>query len=207
MSEIKIPSSYQPLIDQLRLTAELPYTKDWSAAADFVQLIVDEVFATKPQTIVECSSGLTTLMLARACQMVGQGRVYSLENGPEYAQNCRDNLKRYQLDEIATVIAAPLVDTVVGDKTFQWYSIAGLKEQQIDMLVIDGPPGFIQQHSRYPALPVLMERLADNCSVFLDDATRDDEKELVAMWLKEYPEFEHHYLDYERGCSVLRRNV
>ncbi len=207
MSDIEIPSAYRTVLKLLNLEADIPYTKEWSAAADFVQIIVDEVLTTKPQAIVECSSGLTTLMLARACQMVGQGRVYSLENGSEYAKNCRDYLSRYQLNEIATVIDAPLVDTAVGDELYQWYQTTALPDIKIDMLVIDGPPGFIQKHSRLPALPLLMERLADNCVVFLDDAARDDEKELVAMWLDMYPEFEHQYLDYERGCSVLKRKV
>jgi predicted O-methyltransferase YrrM len=205
MSHLHIPASYHPLLQKLGIDSKVPFTKDWSAAADFVQLIVDEVLVTKPQTIVECSSGLTTLMLARACQIAGQGRVFSLENGPEYAQNCRDYIERYGLESIASVIDAPLVDTVVGGNTFQWYSVDDLSPLKIDMLVIDGPPGFIQKHSRYPALPMLMDRLADNCVVFLDDAGRDEEKELVAMWLQDYPEFEHDNLDYERGCSVLRR--
>jgi hypothetical protein len=74
------------------------------------------------------------------------------------------------------------------------------------MLVIDGPPGFIQRHSRYPALPLLRERLADNCTVFMDDAARPDERELVEMWLAQYPTYSHEYLANERGCSVLRND-
>ncbi|MES9855801.1 MAG: hypothetical protein ABW166_04240 [Sedimenticola sp.] len=40
------------------------------------------------------------------------------------------------------------------------------------MLVIDGPSGFIQKHSRYPALPLLFDKLSNNGMVFLDDAAR-----------------------------------
>jgi hypothetical protein len=72
------------------------------------------------------------------------------------------------------------------------------------MLVIDGPPGFIQHHSRYPALPLLSERLADGCVIFLDDAARADEQAIVRRWLARFPQLEHHYVASERGCSVLR---
>ena len=73
------------------------------------------------------------------------------------------------------------------------------------MLVIDGPPGFLQKHSRYPALPMLNERLAEYCAVFLDDAAREDEQELVRRWLKENPGFQVEYIENERGCYILKR--
>ena len=71
------------------------------------------------------------------------------------------------------------------------------------MLVIDGPPGFIQRHSRYPALPVLIEKMATNSTVFLDDAARLQERELVAFWLEKYALFKHRFVETERGCSIL----
>jgi len=74
------------------------------------------------------------------------------------------------------------------------------------MLVIDGPPGFIQKNSRYPALPLLFDKLSKQSSVFLDDAGREDEKELVAQWQAEFSGVEHEYLEFERGCSVLKIN-
>ena len=50
-----------------------------------------------------------------------------------------------------------------------------------------------------------MDRLADRCTVFLDDAARDDEIEIVQLWLKLFPEFQMSYIDNDRGCSILRR--
>ena len=72
------------------------------------------------------------------------------------------------------------------------------------MLVIDGPSGFRQKNSRYPALPLLFDQLAPNCVVFLDDAARHDEREIVKLWQAAYPNVKHDYADTEPGCSVLR---
>jgi len=202
--DFSYPKSYQSLCDRLNLNQGLPYTKDWSAAADFLELIVDHALQEKPEVVVECSSGLTTLMLARCCQMNGQGHVYSLENGAEYAQATRDALAHYGLSETATVLNAPLIDIFLGEREFQWYSVEDLSADQIDMLVIDGPPGFIQIHSRYPALPVLMDKFADVCEVYLDDAGRDQERELVAQWLHDFSMLIHDFVETERGCSILR---
>ena len=73
----------------------------------------------------------------------------------------------------------------------------------IDMLVIDGPSGFTQKHTRYPALPMLYDRLSHKSVIYLDDAARDDEKEIVDMWLSEYPSLSHAHIETERGCSLL----
>ena len=71
------------------------------------------------------------------------------------------------------------------------------------MLVIDGPPGFIQKHSRFPALPLLFDKMADQSIIFMDDAAREDEKEIVSMWLEMNDGISHEYIETERGCSVF----
>lgn len=195
--------TYLSLRDRLGLNQGLSYSHNWSAAPDFLKLIVDHVLSARPATIVECSSGVTTLMLARCCQMNGSGEVFSLENGADYAAGTRAEIERYDLQDLAEVIDAPLRKYAIGGRDYQWYALDGLPERSIDMLVIDGPPGFIQRHSRYPALPLLFDKLADGCVVFLDDAARPDERELVAMWLAEFPSIKHEYLSTERGCSIL----
>ena len=196
---------YNDIQKKLSLDLELPYTLDWSAAPDFIELIVEHALQVTPELIVECSSGLTTLVLARCCQLNGRGRVISLENGEEYAEKTRQQLKESGLNDYAQVIDAPLVKVVL-DRDYDWYSLESLPDISIDMLVIDGPPGFIQKNSRYPALPLLFEKFSDQARVFLDDAARDDEKELVEQWQTEYPDIDHGYLELERGCSVLRIN-
>lgn len=198
--------SYNSLANSLNFEKALPYTKDWSAAADFLQLIADHCLQAKPETIIECSSGLSTLILARCCQLNKKGRVFSLENGDEYAKASTTQLDDFELAEFASVIHAPLKEVTINQQSYRWYSLAKLADKPIDMLVIDGPPGFIQHHSRYPAIPLLINRFSNECTVFLDDAARDDEKEIIKLWQAEYPNLEHEYIETERGCSILRIN-
>ena len=199
-------SSYNSLLVKLSLDQGIPYSENWSAAADFLQPIADYCLTTRPETVLECSSGLSTLVLARCCQMNNHGHVYSLENGEEYATATQDSLNQYKLGSYATVIHAPLVETTVNTKDFLWYSADNIPRHLINMLVIDGPPGFIQKHSRYPAIPMLYKNLANQCKIFLDDAGREDEQEIVELWQSEYPQLELEYIDNERGCSVLTLN-
>jgi len=144
-------------------------------------------------------------VLSRCCQLNQSGHVYSLENGEEFVTQTSQQLDEFLLSDCSDVIYAPLRDVKLNGEAFQWYDPGELPKVKIDLLVIDGPPGFLQKHSRYPALPLLYDLLAKHCVIFLDDAAREDEQELVSRWLKAYPEFRSEYIENERGCFVLKR--
>lgn len=197
--------SYQTLEKLLGFNKALPVTENWSAAADFLKIITDYCLENKPHTIVECSSGISSLVLSRCCQLNQYGHVYSLENGAEFVAQTQQQIKKFSLSEYCNVIHAPLKDYLLNGENYQWFDRSVYPDHEIDLLVIDGPPGFIQKHSRYPALPLLIEILAEHCVIFLDDAAREDEQEIVRRWLEAYPEFQFEYIENERGCSVLTR--
>ncbi len=197
--------SYQLLEKYLGFKKSLPVTENWSAAPDFLNMVSEYCLSNKPQTIVECSSGTSSLVLSRCCQLNGIGHVYSLENGEEFVRQTKQQLDDFFLSEFCDVIHSPLQDISLGDEIYQWYTFNKLPEAEIDLLVIDGPPGFLQKNSRYPALPVLSKQMAEHCTIFLDDAAREDEQELVTQWLQMYPDFQAEYIDNERGCFILKR--
>ena len=197
--------SYLSLEKKLGFEKALPITEHWSAAPDFLKTISDYCLEKKPQSIVECSSGVSSLVLSQCCKLSKIGHVYSLENGEEFVSQTSQQLDDFLLSEYCDVIHAQLQDIQLNNENFQWYALNNLPDIEIDMLVIDGPPGFIQKHSRYPALPLLHELLAKQCVIFLDDAAREDEQELVRRWLKDYPEFQAEYIENERGCFILKR--
>jgi hypothetical protein len=45
--------------------------------------------------------------------------------------------------------------------------------------------------------------MSPGCPVYLDDAGREDEREIVALWLRRFPGLRHEYVETERGCSIL----
>ena len=194
------PGSYQDLCALLHLNSGIPYTDHWSAAADFLKLIVDEVINHNPRNVVECGSGVSTLMLAAACREFGGGKIASLEHQQEYASDMRDIIASYQLQDFVTIIDAPLVDTQLNGDEYQWYSLKSMHMRDIDLLVIDGPPGKLQRYSRYPAVPLLYDFLNKGCTIFLDDAAREDEQEIARRWQSDYKKLKGSYIDNQRGC-------
>ncbi|MBX3234914.1 MAG: class I SAM-dependent methyltransferase [Nitrospiraceae bacterium] len=191
------------VLTELRLRASLPPTRNWAASPDLLRELMRHVSRHRPQTIVECGSGVSTIVLARCLEIVGTGHVYSLEHLPDQADKTREELKRQGLGAWATVLTAPLCLHRIADEEFHWYGMDGLPVPTFDMLVIDGPPATTGPLARYPAGPLLFCRLAPQAAVFLDDSNRDQEQAILSRWRKEFPRLHQDSRPCEKGCAVL----
>lgn len=200
---MSLPTRLEAVARRLGLDADLPYDPLWSAAPDFLERIVEHVLAVRPTRIVECGCGVSTLLLARACALNERGQVTSLEQTPEFAAATRAALAARDLAPWADVLDAPLVQHPGATAALTWYTLDRLPDATIDLLVIDGPPGRLGRHARYPALPLLHARLARGGAVFLDDAARQEEQEIAAMWRAAYPGMRYAALPLERGCAFF----
>lgn len=198
--------AYDGLMRRLQFLKPLPPLRQWAASPDFLLSVAEHTLKVTPLTIVECSSGSSTVVLARCCELNGCGHVFSLEHDPVYAAKTRDHLSSQGLQDFATVIDAPLVPSDACNGQL-WYSIEGICELDlpIDLLVIDGPPWNTARLARYPALPVLWDRLAVGCSIFLDDADRVDEVEAVKRWGSQYRNLQTKTTIAEKGCALLEK--
>jgi predicted O-methyltransferase YrrM len=182
----------------------LPGTRGWAASPDFLMVLVRHALEHKPSTVLECSSGTSTVVLARCMQKNGHGMVYSLEHDPVYAQRTIAQLERHGLSDWARVLVAPIGPVDVNGKSWPWYDLSALPvDLGIDMLAIDGPPASIGPLARYPAGPALFNRLRPNGAIFLDDAARDDEVRIVQQWLEQFPQYEQTDMYCEKGCTRL----
>jgi len=191
---------------ELELDRPLPPTRGFAASPDLLLHLATHIRRNRPGLAVECGSGVSTLVLARALQLAGRGHVHSLENDAAFAEETRAMLRDYGVDEFATVHAAPLEDHAVGGATWRWYATGGLPAgTPIDLLFVDGPHEEVQPLARYPAGPLLFGRLAPDAVVVLDDAARAGEKAAVRRWLDEFPRLQARELPTEDGCVVLER--
>jgi predicted O-methyltransferase YrrM len=191
----------------LRFERSLPATRGWAASPDFLTILARHALAARPGNIVECGSGVSTIVLARCCEVSGTGHVYSLEHLPEYAEQTRSELIRHGLAHRADVLDAPLAPHHLGAESWPWYSLSKLPEAPIDMLVVDGPPQTTGPLARYPVGPLLLPRLEAGGVVFLDDAKEDHVKGALARWSLEMPGVSSETVDCEKGCAIVRREV
>lgn len=192
----------QSLDRLLKLEHGLPPLRGWAGSPDMLLLVAQRVMRSRPTVVLECSSGASTIVAARCCQLNGMGHVYSLEHDEAYAQKTRDHLAGHGLSEWASVLHAPLE---VGADGTHWYRDSALPAEAIgaELVVVDGPPAGGDSEARFPALPRLRARLAPRFAVVLDDADRPGEREVVARWLKLDPTLQAEWLPCEKGLAVV----
>lgn len=196
----------------LPVRTPLPPMRKWAISPDFARLLVETIRNERPQTVVELGAGTSTVINGYALEVLGRGgQIVSLEHLAPFAERSRSLLAEHGLDQIATVIHAPLVAVTVNGETWRWYNPAALVElpDSIDLLVVDAPPqaGNPQPMARYPALPLMLERLSDRAVILVDDAARDDEQAMLKRWLAEFDGFVLTEIETEKGAAILKRRT
>lgn len=190
-----------------RVRAPLPPSRKWAASPDVLLHLASLVLDRRPRLVVELGGGLSTVWLSYAMEKAGSGgRIISLDHDARYASTTRDLLLAHDLGGIAEIRHAPLTDVELDGETWPWYDTASLADvERCDFLVVDGPPAATRDRARYPALPLLVKKLAENAVIVLDDCIRQDEKDTVATWREQFPGWHVEMLDHEKGTAVFTR--
>lgn len=177
--------AYDRLVDHNR---PMPELGDWAMSASTLIWMLDRLENPSVRTIVECGSGSSTVWFATAlATRGGEGRVIAMETSAAYAESTRAELAKLGLEDRAVVLHAPLVDTAVPGRDNQpWFDVSVLPDlPPVDLLFVDGPVGGVAHQVRYPAFPLLADRLAPGATVVLDDTGRPAEAAIVQAWKEE----------------------
>lgn len=191
----------------IRPTHPLPRMRGWAISPDFAVLLISLLDQYQPQLVLEAGSGVSTIIIGHRLTTLGQGQLLSLDHEVEFSQKSQSNIRRHGLQSVARVIYSPLTNFEIQGKQWLWYDTTELDQylhRTIDFLVIDGPPYFIQDLSRYPALPILFERLSKSATIVLDDANRAMEEKILELWTKEFKFSSVEKISTEKGACVLR---
>lgn len=194
------------LFSALPIRHPLPQMRVWTITPDFAVLLVSLILEHRPRRIVECGSGVSTLISAYCLDELGRGQIVSLEHDAHYAGQTEKHLRQHGVLERADIRHAPLQPVEIAGQTWPWYAVESIQDlDAIDLLIVDGPPAGAVPMARYPALPLLIERLSRDAVVVLDDADRLDERSSLERWLGEYEGWEVDHVATERGAGILRR--
>ena len=179
---------HRALLQIRPLMGELPIDiGGWAADPVLVHTAVQLLIKGRPHLVLECGSGSSTVILARCLRALGGGRIVSLDHDTGYAAHTAELLRLHGLDDVATVVTAPLADRQLNGKMVRWYSAnyEPLLQGHIDLLLVDGPPGNTAPKARYPAVPMLREHLAPDCWILMHDGDRLDEHAIAYAWRRE----------------------
>lgn len=188
--------------------AFMPPLRDWAASPDVLRVLVRYIDEMRPALVVECGSGSSSVWLGYAMQRI-DGRVVALEHDADYAERTRRLVDEHDLGAVVEVRLAPLepwnADPDDQDAPSQpWYAASALADLEgIGLVFVDGPPAATGPHARYPAVPALLARCVPGARFVLDDAARDEERELGERWLAEFPTLGFERLAAEKGLDVF----
>jgi len=170
---------------------------DWAmhrgALAELDAFLVREM----PERILECGSGLSTLLLARYARATG-ATVVTLEHQLRYYHRTGAWLQDEGLRDHVDMRHAELGQYSEGP----WYQTP--LPDDLDFALVDGPPEGSGGRRRtfYEIYPYL--RADGHWSVWLDDAHRPAEAQAVADWTADYTGVSARMLNIGRGLGQLR---
>ena len=190
------------LLDELGLPGDaLPHLGSWKADVGFLRLIADHVAAAQPREVVEFGAGASTLIIAKALEQAGGGRLTSFDQHEDFVAATRAWLAEHGL--AADLRAASLVP---GAAAGLWYDHGPLPET-IDLLILDGPPWTVHPLTRGNA-ETLFDRVAPGGTILLDDAARPGERIVARGWRKRWPDFTFELVKSgTKGTLVGRRRA
>jgi len=184
----------------------LPPSRSWAASPDLILNLAIEVKKFSPNLVVELGSGLSTLWTARMLRESNNGKIVSIESDPVFAELTKQNIVDHGLSDWAEVRLAPLTEEIeITGEVVPWYELNMISDlKEIDVLIVDGPPGSNHEKSRWPAYQVFRDRMSERASIFIDDCIRESELELALTWENE-SNFVANQVIAEKGLMILRR--
>jgi predicted O-methyltransferase YrrM len=198
--------SYQQLQRLVPLSAPMPRAGTWAASEDLLLWLVGTILTEQPALVVDLGSGQSSVWMAAAMREAGvRGRVIAIDHDAHYGAQTADLARAQGVQRWLEVRHAPLVDVTIDGRTSAWYDPHVFADVNgIGLVSVDGPPGQGAVQARWPALPMLRDRLAPGALVVLDDMIRQDEKDIAEDWAVRYPEFSRTELPFEKGSVVFR---
>ncbi len=190
------------------LNAPLPPMRKWAIAPDFGMLLYSLLMEYQPTTVVELGGGVSTVITGYYFAQNEGGSVTAFDHHSLYTSLAKQNIETHQLIDVARVIHAPLSSIKIKGQAWDWYQLAAFEDvSEIDFLTIDGPPQYENKNdmARYPALPVLFDKLKSGAIILLDDAHRHDETRIAERWLEEFDVVKLREVDTEKGAIVFQK--
>lgn len=150
----------------------------WVASEEYLVACVEHAIFSKGP-ILECGSGLTTMLLGVIAAERGN-TVWSLEHSATWYQHVQQRLAQRGIEGVQQFFAP-----IVSYDGFDWYDAPLTNLPDFSLVICDGPPGNTKG-GRYGLLQVMQDKLMPGGIVLLDDAIRAEEQRIAERWSTEF---------------------
>jgi hypothetical protein len=177
----KFMKNPEEMLNKEDVISKLTYgwgNEGWSAPNHYLMNVLKHAeFAKEP--ILECGSGLTTLLLGIISGRT-KSTVWTLEHNKFWGSKIKALLNKHNIKTV-NVFVKELSD--YGD--FFWYTPPlDLLPNNFGLVVCDGPPSDTKG-GRYGLISIMKTKLSPGCIILLDDYEREAEQLIVKQWVNE----------------------
>ena len=190
-------------ISDLEMTEQLSLDAGWSIGERAFERITTTLLEMSPvERVLEFGSGPSSIRLAMA---FSEAEVLSIEGDwRNYAETTR-LMRSFWDKRNLSIKYRPITLESYGNAEFLTYEDGIFWEEEVDCVVIDGPPVYTLR-GREACLYQVYDQVKIGGLVVLDDFRRSFEKQIVENWLAVYPgSFKVEIIREDHHLAVLRK--
>ena len=171
-------------ISDFKIPDRLNLDTDWSIGETAFESIATTLLQMSPvERILEFGSGPSSIRLAMA---FSEAHVLSVEGDWRNFAETMNLMQTFWDKRNLSIKYRPITLESYGDAEFLTYEEGMFWEEEIDCVVIDGPPVYTLR-GREACLYQVYDQIRIGGLVILDDFRRSYEKQIVENWISVYP--------------------
>ena len=190
-------------ISNLKMSDQLNLDTGWSIGETAFERIRTTLLEMSPvERILEFGSGPSSIRLAMA---FAEAEVLSIEGDWRNFAETTSLMQTFWDKRNLSIKYRPITFESYGDAEFLTYEDGMFWEEEIDCVIIDGPPVYTLR-GREACLYQVYDQIKIGGLVILDDFRRSYEKQIVENWLSVYPSsFTVSIIREDHHLAVLRK--
>lgn len=190
--DLQINTYCNSLLNNLIDDSYLPRTA-MSLNSFALAYILNEIIINRRNNIIEFGSGISTILMAKlAYKKKLNIKITSIDEDKEWIVELEDMLSKENLKNSVKFIHSPIINVNFKNENYLWYDEMKIANKcgsdKFDIIIVDGPKTFEERKAaiRYHALNFMQNKLKNEYVVFLDDAKRKGEMQVLTKWKKEF---------------------
>ena len=190
-------------ISDYKMPDRLNLYTGWSIGERAFERITTTLLQMSPvERILEFGSGPSSIRLAMA---FSEAEVLSIEGDWRNYAETTNLMRTFWNKRNLSIKYRPITRESYGDAEFLTYEDGMFWEEEIDCVIIDGPPVYTLR-GREACLYQVYDQIKIGGLVILDDFRRSYEKQIVKNWLSVYPSsFTVAIIREDHHLAVLRK--
>lgn len=181
--------------------------RGWAISPDALSHIVSDILRRGSPKVIEFGCGESTLVIGHVLRRLGSGALTSIEHDINFAAEVEQRIASSKLEATVVAMHVPLAQYPrrAEFNSCESYDLTNISAQ-FDIAVVDGP--ITSKHgaaTRLVPLEWCLARLSPGGSVYLDDANRSEEQQLVKYVEMNWGDVRIDRIATEKGLARFTR--